>query len=141
MYDLLLVTVFRFCRRAKFQAPVALKLLLATLTYRLNSPLFSPSLLVSPPSPSPYAATPLFFFHEELFDKFGRPAAVLNLKHVKRTEDGELEGLKEVIRESWEMGRRWLSDLSRGEEEVKVQMVIIVDLEEAGLSNLVSRIT
>lgn len=63
---------------------------------------------------------------------------MLNLRHVARTPDGELEGLKEFIRLGWEIGRRWLSDLSKeGEEEVKIQMVVIVDLEGAGMSNLV----
>lgn len=72
-----------------------------------------------------------------------------------RTNDGELEGLKEFIRFGWEVGRKWLSHLSGVEEmekgkgkakegaeekekEVKVQMVVIVDLDGAGMSNLVS---
>lgn len=85
-------------------------------------------------------------------DKFGRPCAILNLSLVARSEDGGLEGLKEFTRVGWEMGRRWLSDLSnsarkgKGKEkesdnnipEVKVQMVVIVDLLGAGMSNLVN---
>lgn len=87
-----------------------------------------------------------------MIDKFGRPCGVLNLALVGRSEDGGLEGLKEFTRVAWEMGRRWLSDLSqsqskgKGKEisgnedggEVKVQMVVIVNLLGAGMSNLVS---
>lgn len=130
------VTVFRFCRRARFSPSAALKLLHATLTFR-----FSPTSPLPPPIVSPlYLNSPLFFFHPSLRDKFGRPCAVLNLREVRRTEDGELSGLKDFVRLGWEMGRRWLSDLSRegGEDGVKLQMVVIVDLEGAGMSNLVS---
>ena len=68
---------------------------------------------------------------------------MLNLKYVTRTEDGELEGLKEFVRMGWELGRRWMADSSKGKAregalpEVKVQMVVIVDLEGAGMTNLV----
>lgn len=129
------VTIFRFCRRARFSVPAALKLLHATLAWRLSS-------LSLPATLDPlYATQPLFFFHPSLSDKFGRPCAVLNLRLVSRTEDGELEALKEFVRVGWEVGRRWLSDLSAEKggdgDEVKVQMVVIVDLEGAGMSNLV----
>ncbi|KAI5479742.1 major sperm protein [Pseudohyphozyma bogoriensis] len=127
------VTVFRFCRRSRFSTTTALKLLHTTLHWRLTT------LATTTLSPH-YLQTPLFFFHPSLFDKFGRPCAVLNLKHVSRTADGELDALKEFARVGWEMGRRWLSELSaakEGEEKKEViQMVLIVDLESAGMSNL-----
>lgn len=133
------VSVFRFCRRARFSATASLALLHATLSFRLVSlSNLSPTLL----SPL-YLTQPLFFFHPALHDRFGRPCAVLNLRHVTRTEDGELDGLKEFIRMGWEVGRRWMADSSRADEgddvpsEAKVQMVVIVDLEGAGMSNLV----
>lgn len=129
------MTVFRFCRRARFSLPAALKLLHATLEWRLSS-----LSLLSPSSVSPlYLTHPLFFFHSALSDRFGRPCAVLNLRYAKRTEDGELDALKDFIRLSWETGRRWLSELSkeRKDAEVAVQMVLIVDLGGAGMSNLV----
>lgn len=127
------MTVFRFCRRARFSVPAALKLLHATLSWRLTSSLST----LSPSSVSPlYLTHPLFFFHPSLADRFGRPCAVLNLRHVSRTEDGELDALKEFVRLGWEIGRRWLTDLSK-DGEAKLQMVVIVDLEGAGMSNLV----
>lgn len=156
--------MFRFCRRARFSLPQALKLLHITLSTRLVTP--SLSLLPaagsghpSPPFPLyPLPSTasaddegPLFFFHPQLYDKFNRPCAILNLRNVKRDEDGELEGLKQVIRVGWEIGRRWLGDSTRrarvGQGKVpeggtaeapgaSVQMVVMVDLEGAGMSNL-----
>ncbi|KAK4701928.1 hypothetical protein P7C70_g4299, partial [Phenoliferia sp. Uapishka_3] len=129
------VTVFRFCRRARFSVPAALKLLHATLTWRLTSSLWT----LSPASVSPlYLTHPLFFFHPSLADRFGRPCAILNLRHVSRTEGGELNALKEFVRLGWEIGRRWLTDLSKEckDGEAKLQIVLIVDLEGAGMSNL-----
>ncbi|GAA6061707.1 hypothetical protein JCM10212_004939 [Sporobolomyces blumeae] len=130
------VTVFRFCRRARFSPHVAFKLLHATLSWRL-SPSFQH---LSPASvPSLYLTNPLFFFHPRLIDRFGRPCAVLNLRHVHRTEDGKLDALKDFARLGWETGRRWLSDLSRARvnaADPTLQMVVIVDLDQAGMSNL-----
>jgi hypothetical protein len=132
------VTVFRFCRRARFSIPAALNLLHATLTYRLSHP---PLSVKSASLPALYLSEPLFFFHPSLIDKCGRPCGVLNLRLVSRTEDGELDGLKEFVRLGWEVGRRWLTELSKQKEGgVKVQMVLIVDLDGAGMSNLVSQV-
>ncbi|BGP22182.1 hypothetical protein JCM10295v2_001060 [Rhodotorula toruloides] len=130
------VTVFRFCRRARFSPTAALNLLHATCHWRLTSHLRH----LSPASiHSLYLTKPLFFFHPSLVDRFGRPCAVLNLKYVQRTEDGRLDALKEFVRLGWEVGRRYLSDLSRRareEHDPKLQMVVIVDLDGAGMSNL-----
>lgn len=94
--------------------------------------------------PPLYLANPLFFFHPDLRDRFGRPCAVLNLRHVQRTEDGSLDALKDYARFGWEVARRYLSDLSRkaekAEQDPTLQMVVIVDLEQAGMSNLVREI-
>ncbi|GAA6030149.1 hypothetical protein JCM8097_009287 [Rhodosporidiobolus ruineniae] len=128
------VSVFRFCRRARFSPSASLKLLHATLSWRLTS---SFSSLTPASIPALYFTTPLLFFHPSLRDKFGRPCAVLNLRHVQRTEDGSLDGLKEYAKLVWEVGRRYLSDLSRDTpDEPKLQMVLIVDLAGAGYSNL-----
>ncbi|BGP05337.1 hypothetical protein JCM10049v2_001142 [Rhodotorula toruloides] len=130
------VTVFRFCRRARFSPTAALKLLHATCHWRLTSHLRH----LSPASiHSIYLTKPLFFFHPSLVDRFGRPCAVLNLKYVQRTEDGRLDALKEFVRLGWEVGRRYLSDMSRragDDQDPKLQMVVIVDLDGAGMSNL-----
>ncbi|GAA6000778.1 hypothetical protein JCM10207_004656 [Rhodosporidiobolus poonsookiae] len=130
------VTVFRFCRRARFSPTSALKLLHATLHWRFTSSLRNLTAASIAPT---YRTHPLFFFHPALADRFGRPCAVLNLRHVQRTDDGSLDSLKDFIRVCWEAGRRYLSDLSRqaGEQDdPKLQMVLIVDLEGAGMSNL-----
>ena len=131
------VTVFRFCRRARFSPAAALKLLHATCQWRLTSGL----LQLTPASISSlYLTKPLFFFHPDLYDRFGRPCAILNLKHVQRTEDGNLDALKDYVRFGWEVARRYLSDLSRSAasaQDPTLQMVVIVDLDQAGMSNLV----
>ncbi|GAA5979238.1 hypothetical protein JCM10908_002851 [Rhodotorula pacifica] len=131
------VTVFRFCRRARFSPAAALKLLHATCQWRLSSGL----LQLTPASISYlYLSKPLLFFHPDLHDRFGRPCAILNLKHVQRTEDGKLDALKEYARFGWEVARRYLSDLSRkattSAKDPTLQMVVIVDLDQAGMSNL-----
>lgn len=129
--------MFRFCRRARFSPAAALKLLHATCQWRLTSGL----LQLTPASISSlYLTKPLFFFHPDLYDRFGRPCAILNLKHVLRTEDGNLDALKDYVRFGWEVARRYLSDLSRSAastQDATLQMVVIVDLDQAGMSNLV----
>lgn len=127
-------TLFRFLRRARFAPAPALALLSATLHARLAFP--PPSLS---PSSNPYAQTPTFFFHPALSDRFGRPAGVLNLRDVRRAPDGSLDALKEFVRGRWEEGRRLLEAKGKGEAgEACVQMVVIVDLEGAGMANMVS---
>ncbi|SCZ91997.1 BZ3500_MvSof-1268-A1-R1_Chr5-3g08271 [Microbotryum saponariae] len=135
-------TVFRFCRRARFSAPAAYKLLQATLSYRLSSSFTSLSLHSIDPI---YLETPLFFFHPSLRDRFGRPCGVLNLRRVTRTEDGQLDELKNFVKFGWEVARKWLTALSKeadrqeeeGKDQVMLQIVMIVDLEGAGMANLV----
>lgn len=49
--------------------------------------------------------------------------------------------MKDFIRLGWEVSRRWLSDRSRRLSEPHLQIVVIVDLEGAGMSNLVRQRT
>ena len=125
-------TIFRFLRRARFNHHTALALLSATLHFRLS--LASPNAL----PPNPYFSTPTFSFHPTLHDRFGRPAGVLHLRHVRRGPDGSLDALKEFVRERWEEGRRLLEERSEGQGEPCLQMVLVGDLEGAGMANLVS---
>jgi len=126
-------TIFRFLRRARFNPQTGLALISATLHARIALP--SPDSL----PPNPYLSTPTFFFHPALRDRFGRPAGVLNLRDVRRAPDGSLDTLKEFVRDRWEEGRLLLERQGEGKEEPCVQMVLIVDLEGAGMANLVSR--
>jgi hypothetical protein len=125
-------TIFRFLRRARFTHSTATALLEATLKFRLSLP--NPNTL----PPNPYYSTPTFFFHPSLHDRFGRPAGVLNLRHVRRAQDGSLDALKDFVRERWEEGRQLLAKQSEEKAEPCLQLVLIVDLEGAGMANLVS---
>ncbi|KAH9812480.1 hypothetical protein DFH28DRAFT_1096918 [Melampsora americana] len=146
------LNLYRFLKREKFDIENTLKLLSNTLQWRLDSQID----LLSSSSIDPfYHHQPLFYFHPQLKDKWSRPCGVLNLKHVSRTEDGTLDGLKEFIAWSWELGRRYMQDsnsdslntiLSQPENlnsnadpktvPIQLQMVIIVDLKDASLNNL-----
>lgn len=112
----------------------ALQLLHDTLVWRMTSSVAALSTANCAPV---FLDNPLFFFHPDLTDRFGRPCAVLNLKYVQRDDDGELTGIKEYIKLMWETSRRWLSDKSKGDVDPKLQMVVIVDLAGANMSNLV----
>ncbi|EGG07614.1 uncharacterized protein MELLADRAFT_85463 [Melampsora larici-populina 98AG31] len=146
------LNLYRFLKREKFDIENTLKLLSNTLQWRLDSQID----LLSSSSIDPfYLHQPLFYFHPQLKDKWNRPCGVLNLKHVSRTEDGTLDGLKEFIAWSWELGRRYMQDsnsdslntlLSQSDNlnpnsdtesvPIQLQMVIIVDLKDASLNNL-----
>lgn len=127
------VTLFRFLRKAHFDPAVAVELLDKTLQWRLTTSID----LVSPSSLDPlYSGNPLFYFHPNLHDKFGRYAAILNLAHVVRPEDNTLESLKEFIAYTLEVARRYLADMSkRDDNNAHVQIVIILNLEGANFSN------
>jgi hypothetical protein len=132
-----LISIFRFCRRARFIKLKCYELINSTLIYRLNSFILSSIPLILPININ--NEDPLFFFHPNLNDKLGRPAAILNLKLVKRNHQGQLDELKDNIRLGWEMGRRYLNDLSFNQSKLKlkIQMVVMVDLQGANMSNLV----
>ncbi|KAK9893952.1 hypothetical protein P389DRAFT_198683 [Cystobasidium minutum MCA 4210] len=127
------VTLFRFFRKAHFDPVTAAELIDKTLQWRLSTSID----LVSPSSLDPlYSGNPLFYFHPNLHDKFGRYAAVLNLAHVVRPEDNTLESLKEFIAYTLEVARRFLADMSkRDDSNTHVQIVIILNLEGANFSN------
>lgn len=129
------VTAFRFCRRGRFVPENVLQLLHDTLVWRMTSSIAALSTANCSPA---YVNEPLFFFHPDLVDKFGRPCGVINLKYVKRDEDGELTDIKEYIKLMWETSRRWLSDSSKKTGKPALQMVVIVNLAGASMSNLVS---
>lgn len=130
------VTVFRFARKAHFDGRAAKELLCKTLRWRLTSSLD----LISPSSVDPlYSENPLFFLHPTLKDKFGRHAAIINLAHVVRPEDGSLEGLKEYIAFQLEVTRRYLADLSKKDNQERdnphIQIVVLLNLAGANFSN------
>ncbi|GAA94558.1 uncharacterized protein L969DRAFT_47773 [Mixia osmundae IAM 14324] len=137
------VTIFRFLRRTRFHTTNTISLLQATLHWRLESGLDTLSASSIEPQ---YIDAPVFYFHPDLLDRSGRPCGILNLQHVSRPPDGSLDSLKEFIAFGWEIARRWLADLSRislassTEDEADgrpiIQLVVIVDLAGAGMSNL-----
>lgn len=152
------VTVFRFLRKSKFNPEATIQALHRTLTWRIQAHL---DLLSASTLEPIYTENPVFYFHPDLFDRWGRPCAVLNLRCVRRTEDNSLDSLKEVssgwervrarhgsrnfrgslqfIAFGWEVGRRYLNDLAKGAgAKARIQLVMVVDLEGAGMSNLVS---
>ena len=127
------VTVFRFLRKAHFDPLLARELLRRTLRWRITESLD----LASPSSLDPlYTGKPLFYLHPKVQDRFGRPAAIISMQDVVRTEDGRLESLKEAIAFLLEVARRYLADLSvRDEAEAHVQLVLLLDLTSSNLSN------
>ncbi|KAH8917759.1 hypothetical protein BT69DRAFT_1286334 [Atractiella rhizophila] len=131
--------IFRHLRKCKFDLTAALSALRFTLQWRIKS---SVDTVVPFPTTEEeeddihfYVRSPLMFYHPELQDKWGRPCAVINVKQVKRYPEGSLEGLKEFIAFQWELGRRYLSEIA-GEDMKVLQMVLIVDLDGAGMSNM-----
>ncbi|KAG0146747.1 hypothetical protein CROQUDRAFT_132923 [Cronartium quercuum f. sp. fusiforme G11] len=143
------LNLFRFYKRSKFDIDNTLLTLSLTLQWRLNSSIHT----ISPSQIDPlYLRQPLFFFHPDLKDKWSRPCAILNLKHVCRSDDGSLDGLKQFIAWSWEIGRRYIqhtnsvtldnlfaqpSTASQLEPSaLQLQMVLMVDLKDATLNNL-----
>lgn len=141
------LSLYRFLRRAKSDIDNTLLTISLCLQWRLTQSIDS----LSPTDIDPiYIHEPLLFFHPQLKDKSGRPCAVLNLKHVRRNEDGSLDALKQFIAWSWELARRYMQDINAeplkrlleddhsSGEPVQLQMSVIVDLKDATLNNLVS---
>lgn len=128
------VTIFRFLRKAHFDSAAAFELLRKTLLWRVSTSVD----LVSPSSLEPiYSERPVFYLHPHVHDTFGRPAAVLSLQHVVRTEDGSLDALREYIAFQMEVARRYLADQTHLDVSgaPKVQIVLLLDLCGANLSN------
>ena len=86
----------------------------------------------------PDGGLPLYSMHPRLKDRLGRPTAVLRLARVQRTEDGSLEALKEFILAAFEASRRYMLDLTEraADDKPVLQLVLILDLHGAGMSNL-----
>lgn len=97
------LNLFRFLSRHHFNSQLTLEALANSISWRLKSNLD----LLSPTSLEPiYFQNPLMFFHPALKDRWGRTTAVLNLRHLTRTKDGSLDGLKEFIAWNCELARR-----------------------------------
>ncbi|PWN24660.1 hypothetical protein BDZ90DRAFT_234925 [Jaminaea rosea] len=102
-------TIFRFLRRSRFSHQTCLSLLSATLTWRLRTDLDQLSLsslhplYTSPPGGRP----PLFWMGDHRFtDAYGRPAGVISLQSLERTEERTLDECKEYIVACMEIVRR-----------------------------------
>lgn len=85
----------------------------------------------------------LFFFLPEARDKYGRPVAVMRLRHMAYDEDA-LQGMKEYVALSVEVGRRlcWEATLDLWEEkgygkDAVMRYSCILDLQGVGLSGMV----
>ncbi|OAV93470.1 hypothetical protein PTTG_11854 [Puccinia triticina 1-1 BBBD Race 1] len=140
------LNTFRFLHRHRFDPKLTLDALAAAATWRLthNIDQLAPSQL----EPI-YLRNPLMFFHPQLTDRWGRTTAILNLRHLTRTEDGSLEGLKEFIAWNCELARRSIYEPHR--ESINqivsspsppnalpssLQISLIVDLKGASINNL-----
>lgn len=128
------VSVFRFLRRSKYSTDLCLENLSKSLEWRTANRLSS---LTFEALDDAYKIQPLFYFHPALQDVWQRPAGVINLRHVKRTADGSLDALKQVVILGWETGRKYMAALSRSRGEPVIQMALMVDLRGAGVANLV----
>lgn len=129
------ITLFRFLRKAHFDDLHACELLQRTLKWRLESSID----MVAPSSiDTLYSENPLFYLHPSIKDKFGRPAAVINMRWMVRPEDSSLDSLKEFMAFMLEIARRYLADLSKRDSagSPHIQMVILLDLAGSSLSNL-----
>lgn len=136
-------TIWRFLRRARFDPDdsVVEDFIRKAIKWRISQDLDGQSMLSLDPiyTQTDDEGMPLFVLHPRLNDKLGRPAAVLTLRRVQRTDDGSLDALKEFITVSFEACRRYMLDLTEKAPADKpvLQMVLLVDLEHAGMSNLV----
>lgn len=162
-----LVSIFKFFRRAHWNRTRAKELILDTVLWRIGASvtyagnkapqmngvededqlqgeplahLRLSSLRMDDNSPLKRG---LFYFLPSAKDKFGRPVAVMKLKHVQCSEDG-LRGLKEYVALSVEVGRRlcWEETLRLWEEkgygkDVVLRYSCILDLKGIGISGMV----
>jgi hypothetical protein len=162
-----LVSIFKFFRRAQYNRPRAKELILDTVLWRIGSSvdyagtkapkansvqdrerlqgeslahLRLSSLRTDDKSPLKKG---LFWFLPGAKDKYGRPVAVMRLKHMVYEEDG-LRGMKEYVALSVEVGRRlcWEETLKLWEEkgygkDAVMRYSCILDLKGVGLSGMV----
>ena len=162
-----LVSIFKFYRRTQYNRTKAKELILDTVLWRIGSsveyagtkaPLVNSvqdrerlqgdslahlrlsSLREDENSPLKKG---LFFFLPGARDKFGRPVAVMRLRHMSYDEDA-LQGVKEYVALSVEVGRRlcWEATLKLWEEkgygkDAVLRYSCILDLKGVGLSGMV----
>lgn len=164
-----LVTIFKFFRRAQYNRVRAKELILDTVLWRIGSsvgyagtkaPIVNSvedrerlqgeslahlrlsSLRTDEESPLHKG---LFFFLPGTKDKYGRPVAVMRLRHLVAEED-TLQGMKEYVALSIEVGRRicWEETLKLWEEkgygkDAVLRYSCILDLKGVGLGGMVIR--
>ncbi|KAL9931593.1 hypothetical protein V8E36_009590 [Tilletia maclaganii] len=128
-------SLFRHAKRAKFHEENTLQALRETLDWRITSevdnldvdelhPLYvdPPSVAralrgaggpdASPTTTEPIAnRPPLLWLNDRLLDHYGRPCGVISLRTLERTEERNLENLKEYILASVEIIRRQIAEL------------------------------
>lgn len=126
------VNTFRTLRRCQFDLDRAIQMLKDNIVWRVDTDIDHLSL---PDIEPQYIQSGLFYFHG--VDKYLRPSAVLNLKHVERTEDNSIDELKRYILFMWEIGRKWTCDLTKQDEShPRIQFSLIVNLDGAGMANM-----
>ena len=162
-----LVSIFKFYRRAQWNKSRAKELILDTVLWRVGSSvayagtkapqvnsvqdrerlqgeslahLRLSSLRTDEESPLRQG---LFFFLPGTKDKYGRPVAVMRLRHMQYDEEAD-RGIKEYVALSVEVGRRlcWEETLKLWEEkgygkDVVLRYSCILDLKGIGLSGMV----
>ncbi|KAE8229885.1 hypothetical protein CF326_g5129 [Tilletia indica] len=128
-------SLFRQAKRSKFHEENTLQALRETLQWRITSEVDNLDLdelhplYVDPPSvaralrdaggPSASPTTtepianrpPLFWINDRLKDHYGRPCGVISLRTLERTEEKNLENIKEYILASVEIIRRHIAEL------------------------------
>jgi hypothetical protein len=162
-----LVSIFKFYRRTQWNRSRAKELILDTVLWRIGSSvayagtkapqvnsvqdrerlqgeslahLRLSSLRTDKESP---LIQGLFFFLPGAKDKYGRPVAVMRLRHMQYEEEA-IRGIKEYVALSVEVGRRlcWEATLKLWEEkgygkDVVLRYSCILDLKGVGLSGMV----
>ncbi|CAH7683100.1 CRAL-TRIO domain-containing protein [Phakopsora pachyrhizi] len=150
------LSLYRFLRKSRYSIDLALSSLEKSIHWRLSSNID----FISQSSIDPiYLDQPLLFFHPQLSDRWSRPLGVLNLKHLRRSDDGSLDGLKEFIAWNMEIARRFIyhsslnhlnqilepstlssssssQQLSSTTSSLIIQFVLLIDLKDASMSNL-----
>lgn len=164
-----LVSIFKFFRRAQWNVSRAKELILDTVLWRIGSSvayagtkapqmngvldrerLQGESLAYLrlnslPMDEDGVLAKGLFYFLPNgAKDKYGRPIAVMNLRHLQQYNEDAIRGIKEYIALSVEVGRRlcWEETLKLWEAkgygaDVVLRYSCILDLKGVGLSGMV----
>lgn len=131
--------VFRFLRRAEFDPGRCRAALLKTLQWRLEGSIdaLPQELVHSPYMDATSNGIPLFWMHSQFRDRLGRPCLYVRLQHVERLPEG-LRELKAAIIACFDIMRRYLQYINHRTRRCQpvLQWVTIIDLSEAGLSNM-----